>query len=145
MIDYSLYLCTNSEINNHYSLEECVEQAIKGGVSIVQVREKNKSFNDFLKIATKIKKITDMYQIPLIINDNIEVAKKINADGIHIGQSDISCLKARKIFGDKKIVGVTVTNLEEAEKAVNDGATYLGVGAIFKSITKNDAIVVGID
>lgn len=145
MIDYSLYLCTNSEINNHYSLEECVEQAIKGGVSIVQVREKNKSFNDFLKIATKIKRITDMYQIPLIINDNIEVAKKINADGIHIGQSDISCLKARKIFGDKKIVGVTVTNLEEAEKAVNDGATYLGVGAIFKSITKNDAIVVGID
>lgn len=145
MIDYSLYLCTNSEINNYYSLEQCVEQAIKGGVSIVQIREKNKSFNDFLRIATRIKKITDIYEIPLIINDNIEIVKELNADGIHIGQNDISCLKVRKILGDKKIVGVTVTNLEEAEKAVRDGATYLGVGAIFKSNTKIDAIVVGID
>ncbi len=145
MTDFSLYLCTNSEMNNHYSLEECVEQAIKGGVSIVQVREKNKSFDDFLRIVTRIKKITDRYEIPLIINDNIDIAVSINADGIHIGQSDIPCLKARKILGDEKIIGVTVTNLKEAEKAVKDGATYLGVGAIFKSITKNDAIVVGID
>lgn len=145
MIDYSLYLCTNSEMNNHYSLEKCVEQAIKGGVSIVQVREKNKPFKEFLRIATRIKRITDKYKIPLIINDNIEIAGSINADGIHIGQSDISCIQARKILGHKKIIGVSVTNLEEAKKAVKDGATYLGVGAIFKSTTKNDAIVVGID
>ena len=76
MIDYSLYLCTNSEMNNNYLLEDCVEQSIKGGVSIVQVREKNKSYNEFLKIATSIKKITDTYKVPLIINDNIEIAKK---------------------------------------------------------------------
>lgn len=145
MIDYSLYLCTNSEMNNNYLLEDCVEQAIKGGVSIVQVREKNKSHNDFLKIATSIKKITDTYKVPLIINDNIEIAKELNADGIHIGQNDISCSQARKLVGDKKIIGVTVTNIEEAKKAVKDGANYLGVGAIFKSITKSDAMVVGIE
>lgn len=145
MIDYSLYLCTNSEMNNNYSLEDCVEQSIKGGVSIVQVREKNKSYNEFLKIATSIKKITDTYKVPLIINDNIEIAKEINADGIHIGQNDISCSQARKLIGVQKIIGVTVTNIEEATKAIKDGANYLGVGAIFKSTTKSDAIVVGID
>ncbi len=145
MIDYSLYLCTNSEMNNNYLLEDCVEQSIKGGVSIVQVREKNKSYNEFLKIATSIKKITDTYKIPLIINDNIEIAKEINADGIHIGQNDISCSQARKLIGAEKIIGVTVANIEEATKTIKDGADYLGVGAIFKSTTKSDATVVGID
>lgn len=143
MIDYSLYLCTNSEINNNYSLEECVEQAIKGGVTFVQVREKNKSQQDFLNIAKKIKKVTDIYKIPLVINDNIDIAIKINADGIHIGQGDISCLEARKILGFDKIIGVTVSNLEEAKEAISNGATYLGVGAIYKSNTKKDAIIVG--
>lgn len=142
MIDYSLYLCTNSDMNNNYSIEECVEQAIKGGVTVVQVREKNKSQREFLKIAKKIKKITDAYNIPLIINDNIEITKKINANGIHIGQSDISCLNARKILGDDKIIGVTVTNLEEAKDAIVNGANYLGVGAIYKSNTKKDAKIV---
>ena len=145
MIDYSLYLCTNSEMNNNYLLEDCVEQSIKGGVSIVQVREKNKSYNEFLKIATSIKKITDTYKVPLIINDNIEIAKKINADGIHIGQNDISCSQARKLIGAEKIIVVTVANIEEATKAIKDGANYLGVGAIFKSTTKSDATIVGID
>lgn len=145
MIDYSLYLCTNSEINNHYTIDECVKQAIEGGVTIVQVREKNKSYNEFLKIATSIKKITDTYKVPLIINDNIEIAKEIDADGIHIGQNDISCSQARKLIGNKKIIGVTVANIEEAKKAIKDGANYLGVGAVFKSITKSDASVVGIN
>lgn len=143
MIDYSLYLCTNSEINNDYSIEECVEQAIKGGVTFVQVREKNKSQQEFLKIAKKIKRITDSYKIPLVVNDNIDIAIKINADGIHIGQNDITCIEARKILGDDKIIGVTVTNLEEAKEAIFSGATYLGVGAIYKSNTKKEAIVVG--
>lgn len=145
MMDYSLYLCTNSEMNNNYLLEDCVEQAINGGISIVQVREKNKSYNEFLKIATSIKKITDIYKVPLIINDNIEIAKEINADGIHIGQNDISCSQARKLIGTEKIIGVTVSNIKEATKAIEDGANYLGVGAIFKSTTKSDATVVGID
>lgn len=145
MIDYSLYLCTNSEINNDYPLEHCVEQAILGGVTIVQIREKEKNYNEFFQIASRIKKVTDKYDIPLIINDNLEVAKNIKADGIHIGQNDISCLEARKILGPEKIIGVTVTNLNEAKKAIEDGASYLGVGAIYKSTTKKDALVVGVD
>lgn len=144
MIDYSLYLCTNSEINKQYAIDECVEQAIKGGVTLVQIREKDKSYEEFLRIARKIKKVTDFYKIPVIINDNIEIAKKVKAAGIHIGQSDISCLEARKILGNDKVIGVTVTNLEETKVAIRDGATYLGVGAIYKSTTKKEASVVGV-
>lgn len=143
MIDYSLYLCTNSDINHQYSIEECVRQAIIGGVTFVQIREKNKTRSDFLEIAKKIQKITNEYNIPLVINDNIDVAIDINADGIHIGQTDISCKTARKILGDKKIIGVSVTTTEEAKQAILDGASYLGVGAIYKSKTKEDAKVVG--
>lgn len=142
MIDYSLYLCTDSGINSYYDIQECVRQAILGGVTIVQVREKNKKTEEIYLIADRIKKVTDAYNIPLIINDNIDVALKINADGIHIGQDDISCLEARKILGKNKIIGVTVTTLEQAKRAIEQGATYLGVGAIYKSTTKKDAKIV---
>ncbi|MGM9834391.1 MAG: thiamine phosphate synthase [Bacilli bacterium] len=142
MIDYSLYLCTNSDINPYYDIQECVRQAILGGVTIVQVREKNKKTEEIYLIADRIKKVTDAYNVPLIINDNIDVALKINADGIHIGQDDISCLEARKILGKNKIIGVTVTTLEQAKRAIEHGATYLGVGAIYKSTTKKDAKIV---
>ena len=136
MIDYSLYLCTDSNINKDYDIAECVRQAIIGGVTIVQVREKTKNTDEFYLIAKKIKAITDNYNVPLIVNDNIDVALKINADGVHIGQDDISCLEARKILGENKIIGVTVTTLAEAKIAIEQGATYLGVGAIYKSKTK---------
>lgn len=145
MIDYSLYLCTNSEMNNNHPLEYCVEQAIIGGVTIIQIREKEKNYNEFFEIASRIKKVTDKYNIPLIINDNIEIAINLNADGLHIGQNDISCLKARKLLGSKKIIGVTVTNLDEAKQAIESDASYLGVGAIYKSTTKSEAVVVGVD
>ncbi len=145
MIDYSLYLCTNSEMNNNHPLEYCVEQAIIGGVTIIQIREKEKNYNEFFEIASRIKKVTDKYNIPLIINDNIEIAINLNADGLHIGQNDISCLKARKLLGCKKIIGVTVTNLDEAKRAIESGASYLGVGAIYKSKTKSEAVIVGVD
>ncbi len=145
MIDYSLYLCTDSGINRNYDIQECVRQAILGGVTIVQVREKNKTTEEMYLIAKKIKKVTDAYSIPLIINDNVDVALKINADGIHIGQDDISCLEARKILGEDKIIGVTVTTLEQAKRAIEQGATYLGVGAIYKSTTKKDAKIVSHD
>lgn len=145
MIDYSLYLCTDSGINKYYDIKECVRQAILGGVTIVQVREKNKKTEEIYLIAEKVKKVTDAYNIPLIINDNVDVALKINADGIHIGQDDISCLEARKILGEDKIIGVTVTTLEQAKRAIEQGATYLGVGAIYKSTTKKDAKIVSHD
>ena len=143
MIDYSLYLCTDCEMNKKYEIEECVKQAIQGGVTFVQVRVKDKSFNDFLDIAQRIKSVTDYYNIPLIINDNIDIALKINADGIHIGQNDLPCTQARKILGNDKIIGVSVTSLEEAQKAIADGATYLGVGAIYISHTNKDAKIIG--
>ena len=142
MIDYSLYLCTDSGINSYYDIQECVRQAILGGVTIVQVREKNKKTEEIYLIADRIKKVTDAYNVPLIINDNIDVALKINADGIHIGKDDISCLEDRKILGKNKIIGVTVTTLEQAKRAIEQGATYLGVGAIYKSTTKKDAKIV---
>lgn len=142
MIDYSLYLCTDSNINKDYDIAECVRQAIIGGVTIVQVREKTKNTDEFYLIAKKIKSMTDNYNVPLIVNDNIDVALKINADGVHIGQDDISCLEARKTLGQNKIIGVTVTTLEEAKIAIEQGATYLGVGAIYKSKTKPGAKIV---
>ena len=142
MIDYSLYLCSDSNMNSKYEIQECVRQAIIGGVTIVQVREKNKNTDEMCSIATRIKKVTDTYKVPLIINDNIDVAVKINADGIHIGQDDISCFEARKILGEDKIIGVTVTTLDQAKQAINQGATYLGVGAVYKSTTKSDAKIV---
>ena len=142
MVDYSLYLCSESSINKKYEIEECVRQAILGGVTIVQVREKAKTFKDFYNIAEKIKKVTDDFNIPLIINDNIEVALKLNASGVHIGQKDVSCSKARKILGNEKIIGVTVTTLRQAKKAIKQGANYLGVGAVYKSTTKMDATIV---
>ena len=142
MIDYSLYLCTDSNINMDYDIAECVRQAILGGVTIVQVREKNKNTDEFYLIADKIKRVTDTYNVPLIINDNIDVALKINADGIHIGQDDVSCLEARRTLGQNKIIGVTVTTLEQAKIAIEQGATYLGVGAMYKSTTKKDAKIV---
>lgn len=145
MIDYSLYLCTDSHINKNYDIAECVRQAILGGVTMVQVREKNKNTDEIYLLADKIKKITDIYNIPLIINDNIDVVLKINADGIHIGQDDISCLEARKTLGQNKIIGVTVTTLEQAKIAIEQGATYLGVGAMYKSTTKKDAKIVNHD
>lgn len=143
MIDYSLYLCTNSDLNNKYSIEECVRQAIIGGVTFVQIREKNKLKSEILEIAKKIQKVTSKYDIPLVINDNVDIAISINADGVHIGQSDMPCVVARKKLGDKKIIGVSVTTLEEAKQAILDGASYLGVGAVYKSYTKADAKVVG--
>ena len=143
MIDYSLYLCTNDEMNQDYNIEECVEQAIQGGVTFVQLREKNKSKEELLIVGKRIKEITDKYRVPLVINDYIDVAVELDAAGVHLGQNDISCLEARKILGPNKIIGITVTNLTEARIAISQGATYLGVGAIYKSKTKKDAKVVG--
>lgn len=144
-IDYTLYLCTNTKLMSTNTIEECVEEAILGGVSIVQVREKNINTLKFLKISKAVKKITSKYNVPLIINDRIGIALAINADGVHLGQNDISCAIARKILGKKKIIGISVNNLEQAIKAKKQGANYIGVGAMFRSKTKPDAKIVSID
>lgn len=137
-IDYSLYLVTNRETLGGKDLFEAVEEAIKGGVSIVQLREKELSDKEFLHVAKKMKKITDFYQVPLIINDNIKIAKEIDASGVHVGQDDERLEKAREILGKDKIIGVSVGNEFEAIKAQEGGADYVGIGTVFFTPTKKD-------
>lgn len=144
-VDYSLYLCTDRNLLNGKNFEETIELAIKGGVTIVQLREKNCSSREFLEIATSIKKITSKYKIPLIINDRIDIALAVNADGVHVGQDDLPCKTAREILGEEKIIGVSVSTVETAIKAEIDGANYIGVGAIFKTSTKTDAKIVSLE
>jgi len=137
-IDYSLYLVTDREILNGRDLNKAVEESILGGVTVVQLREKHISDEEFLKIAKELKKVTDKYSIPFIINDNVEVAKLVNATGVHIGQKDDNLAHARKILGEDKVIGVSVGNLEEAKLAQKGGADYVGIGTIFFTATKND-------
>ena len=121
------------------SLEEAVEKAILGGATIIQLREKNISDDEYIKRAESIKSVCDRYNIPLIINDNVDVALKVKAAGVHVGQGDTSVSKARSILGKDYIIGATAHNLEEARIAQDQGADYLGVGAAFGSSTKKDA------
>lgn len=137
-IDYSVYLVTDRDLLKGRKLTEVIEEAILGGTSIVQLREKCASSLEFYEIAKEIKKITDKYNVPLIINDRIDIALAIDASGVHLGQSDIPCSIARKILPKGKIIGVSAHNLKEAEKALKDGADYLGCGAVFNTSTKKD-------
>lgn len=144
-IDYSLYLVTERSLLCNIELEKAVEQAILGGSTLVQLREKNLSTMDFYNTAINVKKVTDKYNAPLIIDDRLDIALAVDAAGIHVGQSDMPCDIARKIIGTDKILGVSAHNVEEALKAQKDGADYLGVGAIFPTGTKNDAEDVSIE
>lgn len=137
-IDYSLYLVTDRDILGNRNLCKAVEDSIKGGVSIVQLREKFVDDETFLKIAKEVQKITKKYNVPLIINDNVKIAKEIDAEGVHIGQSDKPLEETRKILGKDKIIGVSVGSLDEALKAQKGGADYLGIGTIFYTGTKKD-------
>ncbi len=137
-IDYTLYLCTDRDIMKSDSLEGAVERALAGGCTVVQLREKNCSSLEFYNLAVRIKKITDGYDVPLIINDRIDICLAADADGVHLGQSDIPCAAARRIMGGGKIIGVSAAHVEEAVKAESDGADYLGVGAVFSTSTKKD-------
>lgn len=137
-IDYSLYLITDRGIIKDRCLKDCVEEAIKGGVTIVQIREKDASTREFYNIAKEVKEVTDKYNIPLIINDRLDIALAVDAAGVHLGQSDMSIEVARKILGEEKIIGISAGNLEEALEAEKSGADYLGIGAIFYTGTKKD-------
>lgn len=137
-IDYTLYLCTDRGMMSTATLEEAVEAAIRGGVSLVQLREKDCSSRKFYDTALSIKKITDSHDIPLIINDRLDIALATDAAGLHIGQSDLPASVARKLLGPDKLLGVSVARLDEAVKAQADGADYLGVGAMFTTGTKKN-------
>ncbi|MGN0108395.1 MAG: thiamine phosphate synthase [Hominilimicola sp.] len=135
-----LYAVTDRAWLNGRTLAEDAEKALKGGVTLLQLREKNMNFDDFVKSAYEIKAVCRKYNVPLIINDSIEVAKAVDADGVHLGQSDMPASEARKILGNDKIIGVTAKTVEQAQKALSDGADYLGSGAIFGTTTKGNAI-----
>ena len=135
-----LYAVTDrSWLKENQTLTDSVEKAILGGVTIVQLREKNTDFEEQLSLAQELKTVCKKYNVPLIINDNVDVAKAVNADGVHIGQNDMPAHEARKILGKNKIIGVTAKTVEQAQKAEKDGADYLGSGAIFGTTTKGDA------
>ena len=144
-IDYKLYLVTDRDVLKGRDLGKAVEDSILGGATIVQLREKDVTSREFYAIATKIKAITDKYNVPLIINDRLDIALAVGAFGVHIGQSDMPCIIARQVLGKDKIIGVSVHTLEEALEAEKDGADYLGCGAVFSTSTKKDATNVSYD
>ncbi len=137
--DYSLYLVTDRMLMRTKTLDEAVEQAVIGGCTIVQLREKESLSLDFYVLALEMKKITDRYGIPLIINDRIDIAMAVGAAGVHIGQKDIPADIARKVIGKDMLLGVSAVSAAEAVNAAKAGADYLGVGAMFPTGTKPDA------
>lgn len=134
-----LYAVTDSHWLNGRSLTECVRAALRGGASFVQLREKDCDYETFFREAVELKKLCSQFRAPFVINDNVELAKKIDADGVHVGQGDMACIEARAILGKNKIIGVSAATVEEAIRAEKDGADYLGVGAVFKTGSKADA------
>ena len=144
-IDYTLYLCTDRDLMSTDTIEEAVEQAVKGGCTVVQLREKDCSSLEFYETALRVKKITDEDKIPLIINDRVDIALAVNADGVHVGQDDLPAASVRRILGGDKVIGVSAGSVREAVKAREDGADYLGVGAMHATSTKTDADVTTVE
>ena len=134
-----LYLVTDSEILKGRDFYKCIEDAIKAGVTMVQLREKNADGKEFLEKAIKLRQITKKYNVTFVINDRVDIAMIADADGVHVGQSDIDAMSIRKLIGEDKIIGVSARNVEEAKIAKENGADYLGIGAMFSTSTKNDA------
>ena len=134
-----LYAITDRTWLGEKSLAKAVEEAIKGGATFVQLREKNIAFDEFVKLAKEVKAVTDKYNVPFVINDNIDVACEVGADGVHIGQGDEAIKTARKILGKDKIIGVSANNPQDAICAELGGADYIGAGSVFSTSTKLDA------
>lgn len=145
IFDSSLYFITDS---TNYSEEEFlrrVEEACKGGVTLLQLREKERTTREYLFLAEKVHEITMRYDIPLIIDDRVDVALAVNAEGVHVGQSDMPVAIARKLMGTDKIVGATAKTVPQAVEAYEQGADYLGVGAIYPTTTKVKTVLTSVD
>lgn len=147
--DYQLYLVTDRRMVAKHcdaiSLEAAVEQAILGGVTMVQLREKQLNSKAFFEQALAIKHLCHSYHVPLLINDRVDIALAVNADGVHIGQEDLPADIVRKLIGKDKILGVTAKTTDQAKLAQGQGADYLGVGAVFGTTTKADAKAITLD
>lgn len=140
-----LYAVTDRAWLGERTLKEQVKEALDGGITCLQLREKELSDDDFLEEAIEIGELCRNYNVPFIINDNIDIAVKCKADGVHVGQSDMSAKDVRKIIGNDMILGVSAQTVEQAVEAVENGADYLGVGAVFSTSTKLDADSVSFD
>lgn len=144
-VDYSLYLVTDRDLLGNKDLAATVDEAIKGGVTLVQIREKNLPTLEFLNLVFSLKDVTGRHHVPFIINDRVDIALAADADGVHIGQEDMPLAVARKLLGPGKLIGVSVATLKEALAAEAEGADYLGVGAVFPTATKEDADYVSLE
>ena len=143
--DSGLYFITDS---TNYSEEEFlsrVEQALKGGVTLLQLREKEKSTREYIELAEKVHELAKRYHVPLIIDDRVDVALAIDAEGVHVGASDMPVATARKLMGEDKIVGATAKTVPWAKEAYEQGADYLGVGAIYPTTTKVKTVLTSTD
>jgi thiamine-phosphate pyrophosphorylase len=138
-IDYSLYLVTDRGLARGRSNIEIVTAAVRGGVSVVQLREKDCSTREFIEQGLAIKKILKDHGVPLIINDRLDVAQAVDADGVHLGQTDMQLAFAKRILGDSMIIGISAESVQDAIEAEKGGADYLGVSPIYATPTKTDA------
>ncbi|GHV89219.1 thiamine-phosphate synthase [Spirochaetia bacterium] len=137
--DLLLYLCTDRALTLGRPLMEAVEAAIEGGVTMIQLREKDVSSRTFYDMALEVQAVTKRHHIPLVINDRLDIALAVGAEGLHIGQSDLPLRAARKLAGDRLFIGVSARTTAEALVAQEEGADYLGVGAVFPTGSKADA------
>ena len=137
--ELKLYAGTDCAWLRGRTLTHCVEEAIRGGATMVQLREKRKTWEDAMAEARELRALTERYHVPFLVNDDINLALACGADGVHVGQDDMPCAEARRLLGPEKIVGVSVHSVEQALAAARDGADYLGVGAVFATSTKRDA------
>ena len=144
-IDTTLYFITDSTGFSEKEFLYRVEDALKGGVTILQLREKEKTTREYISLAEKVHKLALKYNVPLIIDDRVDVAMAIDAEGVHVGQSDMPVSIARRILGKEKIVGATAKTVDQATEAYENGADYLGVGAIYPTTTKVKTVLTSVD
>ena len=144
-IDYSIYLVTDEACLHVRPLLECVEEALAAGVTLVQYRAKAADGGVLYAEACRLKELCDKYNVPLIINDRLDIALAVGAAGVHLGQDDLPCAVARRLLGEDFIIGVSAHNPAEAVQAVSEGADYLGCGAVFGTATKHDVAKLGLE
>lgn len=143
--DYSIYLVTDDGCLQGRALIDCVREALEGGVTLVQYRAKTASSAEMYAKALQLKALCDSFNVPLIINDRLDIAMAVGAAGVHLGQDDLPCAAARKLLGEDYLIGVSAHNPAEAKAALQSGADYLGCGAVFGTATKADVKKLGTD
>ncbi len=144
-LNTKMYFITDSSAYNEDDFLFRVEEALKGGVTLLQLREKNKDTREYIQLAQKVHQISKKYNVPLIIDDRVDVAMASDAEGVHLGQTDMPIDTARKILGDNFIIGATTKTVEQAKEAYEQGADYLGVGAIYPTTTKVKTVLTSVE